>query len=172
MLVLLHASGLLWWSYSATFMCYEYSVHPVFNFIIACLYQRKGWNSGYIHELLCLCQRRGGTLATHQVKYLCTMDEQYSYLPYQLESIHTLLEPLADNPKPWQRLAMAWASNCNWGWLNQSLIFCYSGMINVVCICYKHLHTDACNSNSIITMCSNIKVILAMHGCHGNITFY
>ena len=23
----------------------------------------KGWNSGYIHDTLCLCQRRGGTLA-------------------------------------------------------------------------------------------------------------
>ena len=64
MLLLLHASGLLWWSYSATFMCYEYSVRAAFIFyncmfvpekgVELWLYSwtvvfvpEKGWKSGY-----------------------------------------------------------------------------------------------------------------------------
>ena len=34
MLFMLHASGLLWWSYSATFMHYEYSVHANIHFVM------------------------------------------------------------------------------------------------------------------------------------------
>ena len=34
--------------------CIQYSFH---NYMLV---PEKGWNSGYIHGTLCLCQRRGG----------------------------------------------------------------------------------------------------------------
>ena len=54
------ASRLLWWSYNATFIFYEYSVHAAFILYSCMLVLEKewnslfvpwkGWNSGYIHE--------------------------------------------------------------------------------------------------------------------------
>ena len=89
MLLLLHISGLLCWSYIVqdSCICYEYSSMQ-HSFCNRMLVPDDGWNSGSNHGLLYVCQKRGGNLVTFMH---CWLDSHVkrSWLCYRIfNNIH------------------------------------------------------------------------------------
>ena len=86
MLLLLHTSRLLWWSYSATFMCYEYSCMQ-YSFCNRMFVPEDVWNLAiFMNSCTCARQRVGIWL------YSCIVgwtQVKHSWLCYRIfDNIH------------------------------------------------------------------------------------
>ena len=86
MLLLLHTSRLLWWSYSATFMCYEYSCMQ-YSFCNRMFVPEDVWNLAiFMNSCTCARQRVGIWL------YSCIVgwtQVKHSWLCYKIfDNVH------------------------------------------------------------------------------------
>ena len=109
MLLLLHASGLLWWSYSATFMCYEYSQCMHHSFGNCMFVSAMGWNSGYNHGSVFMPDMRWRSCYIHVLlagfRHVL-LDEQYSCVAILAWKYSCLIGTLSRQPKSMETLAI------------------------------------------------------------------